>query len=105
MRKDIVVFLNLHDEDVSSNNTIVSKKIKLVGSLVEQHFNPLELVNIVLYTAIENGKDGVKHIVYCHPGSSHNGVNVPSKSPEDMFPEGVIENDFKKIYDAIQAYY
>ena len=105
MRNDMVVFMNLHDEDVISDKTIVSKKVKLVGKLVEDHFNPLELVNVVLYTAIEKTKDGVKHIMYTHEGSSHKGIEVPSKSPEGMFKDDIIPNDFGLVVKAIQEYY
>jgi len=105
MRNDIVVFLNFHDEDITSSSTIIGKKIKLVGSLVEQHFNPLELVNIVLYAATEKTKDGVKHMLYTKAGSTHNGHEIPSKSPEGLFSEDTIDNNFQLISDLIRNYY
>ncbi len=104
LRKDIVVFMNLHDEDVVNDKAIVSKKVKTVGALVDNHFNPLELVNIVLCTAVEHTKDGIEYKMYTNE-SVVNGIKLPAKTPFEMFDTLTIPNDFGFIYSKIQEYY
>jgi hypothetical protein len=104
LRSDIVIFMLLHDEDVVNDKTIVAKKIKTVGNLVDNHYNPLELVNIVLFAAPEHSKEGIKYQLYTKE-TIVDGVKLPAKTPEDMFESIVIPNDFKFIVDQINGYY
>jgi hypothetical protein len=104
MRDDIIVFALLHDEDVVNDKTIVGKKIKTVGALVDNHFNPLELVNIVLFTFVEHGKDGVKYGMYTQQTVA-NGAILPAKTPDQMFDTLVIPNDYQFACDKIREYY
>ncbi len=104
LRKDIVVFMNLHDEDVVNDKAIVSKKVKTVGALVDNHFNPLELVNIVLCTAVEHVKDTIEYKMYTNE-TIVNGIRLPAKTPAEMFDTLTIPNDYGFIYNKIQEYY
>lgn len=104
MRKEIVVFMNLHDEDIINDKSIVSKKVKTVGALVDNHFNPLELVNIVLWTSVEHSKDRVEYKMYTNE-TIVNGVRLPAKTPAEMFDTLTIPNDYGFIYNKIQEYY
>jgi len=103
MRDDITVFLMFHDDDVISEGKIVAKKIKLVGKMVEDQFNPVELMGICLYAHCELTKDGAIYKFYTNRALI-DGVEVPAKSPEDMFPL-IMENDISLVVKAIEEYY
>jgi hypothetical protein len=104
LRSDLVVFMMLHDEDVINDKVIVAKKIKTVGSLVDNHFNPLELVNIALFCINEHGKDGNVHKFFTQE-TILNGVLLPAKTPEGLFADITIPNDLQLVVDAINNYY
>lgn len=104
LRHDMVVFMVLHDEDVKNENVIVGKKVKTVGQLVDNHFNPLELVNIVLYTECVIGKE--KNVYQMHTQKALQGtIELPSKSPEGMFKDKIIPNDYEAVRKIISEYY
>lgn len=101
---NITVFFLLHDEDVESNKVVIGKKVKTVGSLVDNHFAPLELVNIALWAMAEHTKDGLVHHLYTQE-TIVDGIKYPAKSPEGMFDELTIPNDYQLIVDKINGYY
>lgn len=104
-RTDLTVVAMLHDEDVTSNSTIVRKDVKLVGAMVKQHYDPIELVDICLYAKAEFGKEGkVTYGFYTHKVMV-GGIELPCKSPEGMFTEDFIPNDLSLVLKRIQEFY
>lgn len=102
--KDIDVILMLHTDDVINGTNIVSKKAKLVGQLVENHFDPYELTTIALFTNVETSENGDSKFSFITNRTNIDGVNIPAKSPEGMFPLK-IENDLQLVKEKIHEYY
>jgi len=104
LRKDLIVFGMFHDDDEVSDNVIVKKKIKLVGKLVEDQYNPVEVMGICLYCKPTIGKDVVTYQFYTNR-TKIDGVEIPAKSPEGMFDSLTIPNDLQFVVDKINEYY
>lgn len=104
LRDDLIVFGFLHEDDVYNDKILVSKKIKLVGKLVEDQYNPLEVMGICLYCKPSMTENGMLYQFYTNK-TWINGVEIMTKSPEDMFQSLTIPNDLKIVLDAIYEYY
>lgn len=88
---DVVVYFMWHT-DTKDGLT----QMKTVGRMVDQYITPEGLSDIVLETAVVDGK-----YYFMTQNNGHNGV----KSPEDMFPEFSIDNDLQYVDDSIRNYY
>lgn len=89
--EDVVVYFMWHT-DTKDGIT----QMKTVGRMVDQYITPEGLSDIVLETAVVDGK-----YYFMTQNNGHNGV----KSPEGMFPEFSIDNDLQYVDDAIRNYY
>lgn len=103
-REDLVVVLMMHDDDVVNDKIIVSKKVKLVGKLVEDHYNPIEVVPICLYCKPTFDKNDQPIFQFFTQKTLIDGVEIPAKSPEDMF-EAKMPNDLDIVIKAMKSYY
>lgn len=105
MREDLNIFLIMHCEDVVSDNTIIGYKPSTVGKLIDNSYNPMEVVPILLFSSVKYDEN--KQPIYgfythrCLDGS----VEIPAKSPADMFTEDFIPNDLGIVVKAMQEYY
>lgn len=105
LREDLNIFFIFHSEDVVSDNAIVTYKPATVGKLIEQQYNPVEIVPMVLYASIKYDEN--KKPIYgfythrCLEGS----IEIPSKSPDGMFDEDFIPNDLNYVVAKINEYY
>lgn len=105
MRDDLNIFLIMHCEDVISDNTIVGYKPATVGKLIDTSYNPIEVVPILLFANVKYDEN--KNPIYgfythrCLDGN----VEIPAKSPADMFKEDFIPNDLAIVVDAMKEYY
>lgn len=104
-RPDLKVVLMLHDDDVVNDKTIVSKKVKLVGKMVEDHYNPLEVVPICLYCKPEFDKNNEPVYQFYTRKTLLDGVEIPAKTPEEMFDTKTIPNDLAIVFSTIDEYY
>lgn len=104
-RDSLSIILMMHDDDVVSDGAIVAKKLKISGKMIEDHYNPLEVVPICLYCkpSLEKGKDAVYQF-YTHRCIIGN-IEIPAKSPEGMFEEDTIPNDLALVLKAMDEYY
>lgn len=73
--------------------------------MVDEHYNPLEVVAICLYCSPSFGKDGKPEFKFYTHKMRLNGVEIPAKTPEDMFSEDTIPNDLNIVFKAIEEYY
>lgn len=87
----IVYFLGHVETDINGKETF-----KTIGKLLSEKVTLEGLFTIVLKTCV---KDGVYSFV-----TQTNGMDTV-KSPEGMFPELMIENDLKKVDEAIRKFY
>ena len=105
MRDDLNIFLIMHCEEIISDNTIVGYKPSTVGKLIDASYNPMEVVPILLFSAVKYDEN--KQPTYgfythrCLDGS----VEIPAKTPTDMFAEDFIPNDLGMVVKAMQEYY
>lgn len=105
LRSDMNVFLMMHCEDVSSDNVIVGYKPSTVGKMIDNSYNPVEVVPMVLFSSVKY--DESKKPVYgfythrCMEGS----IEIPAKTPDGMFEEDFVPNDLGLVVKAMNEYY
>lgn len=105
MREDINVFLILHSEDIQSDKTTVGYKVSTIGQLLDNQYNPVEVVPMVLYSSIKyNDKGNATYGFYTHRFMD-GMVEIPAKSPADMFEADFIPNDLGIVVKAMNEYY
>ena len=105
MRDDINVFFILHSEDIQSDKITTGYKVSTIGSLIDNQYNPVEVVPMVLYSAIQyDDKGNATYGFYTHR-TMMGGVEIPAKSPADMFEEDFIPNDLSIVIQKMNEYY
>lgn len=105
MRGDINVFFILHSEDIQSDKTTTGYKVSTIGNLIDNQYNPVEVVPMVLYTAVRyDDKGNATYGFYTHR-TMLGAIEIPAKSPAGMFEEDFIPNDLSIVTKAIQEYY
>ena len=105
LRKDLNIFFMMQSEDVISDGIIIGYKVSTIGKLLDTQYNPIEVVGIVLYSAISYDEKGkAKYGFYTHAMKSNN-IEIPAKSPDGMFDADFIENDLGKVVMAINEFY
>lgn len=105
LRDDLNIFFILHSEDIQSDKTTVGYKVSTIGQLVDTQYNPVEVVPMVLYSAIKyDDKGNPQYGFYTHR-CIEGTIEIPAKSPADMFEEDFIPNDLGMVVKAMQEYY
>ena len=105
LRENLNIFFIMHSEDVSSDNTIVGFKVSTIGKLLDSQYNIVEVVPMVLYSDIQyNDKGEATYGFYTHRFMEV-AVEIPAKSPADMFESGFIPNDLGIVVQKMQEYY
>lgn len=105
MRGDINVFMVLHSEDVQSDKTTVGYKVSTIGQLIDNQYNPMEVVPMVLYSAIKFDEKGKPTYGFYTHASMEGTVQIPAKTPNEMFAEDFIPNDLGAVVKAMNEYY
>lgn len=105
MREDINVFLILHSEDVQSDKTTVGYKVSTIGQLIDNQYNPVEVVPMVLYSSIKYDDKGAATYGFYTHRFMDSMVEIPAKSPAGMFTEDFIPNDLGVVTKAMKEYY
>ena len=105
MRNDLNVFFVMHSEEIVSDNVIVGYKPSTIGKLIDSSYNPVEVVPMVLYSAIKyDDKGNAAYGFYTHR-CMEGTIEIPAKSPADMFEEDFIPNDLGVVAKAMKEYY
>lgn len=105
LRGDLNVFFILHSEDIQSDKTTIGYKVSTVGNLVDNQYNPLEVVPMVLYSSVVyDDKGQAKYGFYTHR-FKEGTVEIPAKTPDGMFEEDFIANDLGLVVKAMNEYY
>ena len=105
MRYDINVFFILHSEAIQSDKTTVGYKVSTVGAMIDSQYNPVEVVPMVLYSAIKfDDKGNASYGFYTHR-CMEGTVEIPAKSPDGLFEEDFIPNDLGLVIKAMNEYY
>ena len=105
MREDINVFLILHSEDITSDNTTTGYKVSTIGKLLDTQYNPIEVVPMVLYSSVRyDDKGNATYGFYTHR-TKEGSIEIPAKTPDGMFEEDFIPNDLGLVVKAMNSYY
>lgn len=105
LRDDLNVFFIMHSEDVTSDNTITGYKVSTVGKLLDSQYNIVEVVPMVLYSDIKyDDKGNATYGFYTHRFKD-GVVEIPAKSPADMFEQDFIPNDLNIVVKSMKEYY
>ena len=105
MRDDLNVFLILHSEDITSDNTTTGYKVSTIGKLLDTQYNPIEVVPMVLYSSVRyDDKGNATYGFYTHR-TKEGSIEIPAKTPDGMFEEDFIPNDLGLVVKAMNDYY
>lgn len=104
-REDMKVFMEYHVETVMTDTGALEYKPSTVGKLLDNQYNILENVDIVLFASPQIEDKEVKYGFITNRIMDRNGAEIPAKSPLHMFDEIFIPNDLKLVSDAIDEYY
>lgn len=105
LREDLNVFFMMHSEDITSDGIIVGYKVSTIGKLLDSQYNPIEVVPMVLYSAIKYDDNGVPTYGFYTHATKEGNVEIPAKSPEGMFEEDFIQNDLGFVVTKMNEYY
>lgn len=105
MRDDLNVVFIFHDEDDISDKIKVGKKIKTIGMMLEDKYNPIATVSVALFTDVSFTKEGEAKYGFITNRIQRGSIVIPAKSPEGMFEEAVIPNDLATVFTKMNEYY
>lgn len=105
LRGDINVFMILHSEDIQSEKTIVGYKVSTIGQLLDNQYNPIEVVPMVLYSAIKFDEKGKPTYGFYTHAAMEGSIQIPAKTPDEMFEDDFIPNDLGAVVKAMNEYY
>lgn len=105
MREDINIFFILHSEPVQSDKVTIGFKVSTIGALIDNQYNPVEVVPMVLYSAIKYDEKGNATYGFYTHRCMEGTVEIPAKSPADMFEDDFISNDLGLVVKAMNEYY
>jgi hypothetical protein len=101
LRDDLTVFYFSHPDTIEDGGEIIGYKIKTSGKLIDSQINLEGLFTVVLYTNVEEKKDGT--IEYSFVTNRYR--KYPAKSPDGMFEEIKIPNNLQLVVEKIKEYY
>ena len=101
LRDDVIVFYFTHPETIEDGGEIVGYKIKTAGKLIDNQINLEGLFTVVLYTNVEEKKDGAIDYNFV----TNRYKKFPAKSPDGMFSELKIPNNLQEVSNTIREYY
>lgn len=104
-REDVNVALLFHEDDKSSNNIVTERKLKLIGQMLDDKYNPAALVPVCLYTHVVFNDKGTADYSFITNRALVDGVIVPAKSPEGMFDTLLIPNDLQLVFGKMNDYF
>lgn len=105
MRNDINVFFIMHSEDIQSDKITTGYKVATVGAMLDNQYNPIEVVPMVLYSAIKFDDKGKPTYGFYTHATMEGTVQIPAKTPDEMFTEDFIPNDLGAVVKAMNEYY
>lgn len=105
MREDINVFFIYHSEDIVNDGAIVEFKVATIGKLLDNQYNPLEVVPMVLFSSVSFDDEGKASYGFYTHRCIENGTIIPAKTPDGMFETDFIPNDLGLVVKAMTEYY
>jgi ABC-type dipeptide/oligopeptide/nickel transport system ATPase component len=105
LREDITVFMMLHTESVEADGSVIGYKASTVGKLLDKMYNPLESVSITLFAQPKYDDEGKPTFGFWTHPMKVNGIEIPAKSPDEMFEDDFIPNSLQFVLDKMHEYY
>ena len=105
LRNDITVFMLLHTEMVETDGSVIGYKVSTVGKLLDKMYNPLESVSITLFCQPKYDDKGKPEFGFWTHPMKVNGIEIPAKSPDEMFEDDFIPNSLQYVLDKMHEYY
>jgi hypothetical protein len=105
MRDDMKVFMEYHVESTVTDAGATEYKPSTVGKLLDNQYNILENVDIVLFSQPQYEDKEIKYGFYTNRTIDRVGAEIPAKSPIDMFDSLYIPNDLALVSAKIDEYY
>lgn len=105
LREDITVFMMLHTESVEADGSVIGYKASTVGKLLDKMYNPLESVSITLFAQPKYDDNGKPTFGFWTHPMKVNGIEIPAKSPDEMFEDDFIPNSLQFVLDKMHEYY
>lgn len=105
LRSDITVFMMLHTEAVEADGSVIGYKASTVGKLLDKMYNPLESVSITLFAQPKYDDKGKPEFGFWTHPMKVNGIEIPAKSPAEMFEDDFIPNSLQLVLDKMHEYY
>lgn len=100
LRDDLTVIFMFHEDVEFVEGQLPRRKIKTIGRMLDDKFDPQALMTVLLYTHVEYNKDGSTYHFITNRDSDH-----PAKSPMGMFKDRKIDNDMKFVIKTMNEYY
>lgn len=105
LREDLKVFMEYHVESTVTDTGATEYKPSTVGKLLDNQYNILENIDIVLFTNPEYEDKRVNYRFVTNRTIDRNGSEIPAKTPAGMFEDLYIPNDLSIVTKAIDEYY
>ena len=105
LRDDLNIFLIMHSEAIVSDDIIIGYKPSTVGKLIDNCYNPVEVVPIVLFSSVKYDEKGNASYGFYTHSCMEGSKEIPAKSPDGMFTENFIPNDLGYVVKAMNEYY
>ena len=105
LRSDITVFMMLHTEPIEADGSILGYKASTVGKLLDKMYNPLESVSITLFSQPKYNDKGIPEFGFWTHPMKVNGIEIPAKTPAEMFDADFIPNDLQYVINKMREYY
>ena len=105
LRDNLNIFLILHSEDIQSDKTLTGYKVATVGAMLDNQYNPIEVVPMVLYSSIKFDDKGKPTYGFYTHATMEGTVQIPAKTPDEMFNDDFIPNDLGAVVKAMNEYY
>ena len=105
LRSDITVLMMLNTEAVEADGSVIGYKASTVGKLLDKMYNPLESVSITLFAQPKYDDKGKPEFGFWTHPMKVNGIEIPAKSPAEMFEDDFIPNSLQLVLDKMHEYY
>ena len=105
LRNDITVFMMLHTEPIEADGSIIGYKATTIGKLLDKQYNPVESVSVTLFAQPQYDEKGKPTFGFWTHPMKVNGIEIPAKTPDEMFEEDFIPNDLQYVINKMREYY
>lgn len=104
-RSDLNIFLVLHAEEIYNDNAICGYKAATIGKMIDDKYDPLHVVTILLFSDIIFDENGAPTYGFYTKTQMKGTAVIPAKTPDGMFEESFIPNDLQVVVNAMEAYF